>query len=180
MVESPEEKVPRHRVPLGNQWERLSEAKRNLHLKSDSEVARLLLDRFTRNFSKSAGRWTCVPVMEKNSYKYIPQLMKDIFRRRLDDDNSQLGVLFLPRMTQGTSLVQFARANLHQFYSFLQAIIAGWDQVYCCNESNLLVFLASASDIIFWGGGVDGVVAQLVASHQSRWGLVLLCNKSNL
>ncbi|PIK40844.1 hypothetical protein BSL78_22305 [Apostichopus japonicus] len=132
MAESPEEKVSRHRVPFGNQWERWSEVKRNLHLKSDSEVTRLLLDRFTRNFSKSAGRWTCVPVMEKNSYKYIPQLMKDKFRRRLDDDNSQLGhvvVLFLLRMTQGTSLVQFARANLHQFYSFLQAIIAGWDQV---------------------------------------------------
>ncbi|XP_071843740.1 uncharacterized protein [Apostichopus japonicus] len=132
MAESPEEKVSRHRVSFGNQWERWSEVKRNLHLKSDSEVTRLLLDRFTRNFSKSAGRWTCVPVMEKNSYKYIPQLMKDIFRRRLDDDNSQLGrvvVLFLLRMTQGTSLVQFARANLHQFYSFLQAIIAGWDQV---------------------------------------------------
>ncbi|XP_071845521.1 uncharacterized protein [Apostichopus japonicus] len=106
MAESPEEKVPRHRVPLGNQWERWSEAKRNLHLKSDSEVARLLLDRFTRNFSKSAGRWTCVPVMEKNSYKYIPQLMKDIFRRRLHDDNSQLGRVVLaeddPRHISGT------------------------------------------------------------------------------
>ncbi|PIK40428.1 hypothetical protein BSL78_22711 [Apostichopus japonicus] len=50
---------------------------------------------FTRNFSKSAGRWTCVP-----------QLMKDIFRRRFDDDKSQRGHVVLaeddPRRISGT------------------------------------------------------------------------------
>ncbi|PIK47027.1 hypothetical protein BSL78_16117 [Apostichopus japonicus] len=154
MAESPEEKLPRHRVPLGNQWERWSEVKRNLHLKSDSEVARLLLDRFTRNFSKSAGRWTCVPVMEKNSYKYIPQLMKDIFRRRLDDVNSQLGGVVLaeddPRHISGT--IRPSQPPSASF-SILQVIRAGWDQALLCNESNLLVFLASASDYFFWVGG---------------------------
>ncbi|PIK44475.1 hypothetical protein BSL78_18647 [Apostichopus japonicus] len=61
---------------------------------------------FTRNYSKSAGRWTCVPVMQKKTFKYIPELMKDVFRRRLIDNKSQRSHVVLaeddPRRISGT------------------------------------------------------------------------------
>lgn len=125
--------------------------------------------RFTRNFSKSAGRWTCVPVMEKNSYKYIPQLMKDIFRRRLDDDNSQLGRVVLaeddPRHISGTirpsqppSVLQLL-ASHHSRMGPSSTVVMS--QIY---KSSL------HQQVISFFGGWDGVVAQLLASHQSSMG----------
>lgn len=45
--------------------------------------------RYSRHFAKASGRWTVRPVMENKPYAYIPEILRQVFRKRMQDKQPQ-------------------------------------------------------------------------------------------